>query len=90
MLEHSGEPDGTEPPIPVPPPPTEPLPIPEPPIHIPPHRPGDPPKQMAVQEWDGRRWRVVECLADAGGAEPDPLDPALFPGQYVGQRVVTA
>jgi hypothetical protein len=45
---------------------------------------------LSVQEWTGQGWEIVEVLGAPGMAEPSPLAASSFPGQYVGQRVVTA
>jgi hypothetical protein len=46
--------------------------------------------RSTVQEWTGQGWSIVEILDGPGLIEPTPLDAASFPGQYLGQRVVTA
>jgi hypothetical protein len=45
---------------------------------------------LSVQEWTGQGWAIVEVLGEPGLVEPSPLDASSFPGQYVGQRVVSA
>ena len=46
---------------------------------------------LSIFEWTGTQWRFVR-LIKLGHAiappHPDPLDKDLFPGRYVGQRVL--
>jgi hypothetical protein len=42
----------------------------------------------SVQEWTGTAWVVVDETERADGYETRLLDPAVSPGQFIGQRVI--
>ncbi|MDG3003618.1 hypothetical protein [Paludisphaera mucosa] len=46
--------------------------------------------RSSVQEWTGQAWVIVDVLDGPGKLDPAPLDASSFPGQYLGQRIVTA